>query len=109
MVKKVAFLVVGTLIVNASSLDTNCLNCHKQNKLPTKLMYKRYLMKYSTQKNIKDAIYKYLKNPNPKNSIMPQQFFLKFNTKNIPKIDDKALLKNIDLFIQKYDLKKRLK
>ena len=55
MVKKVAFLVVGTLIVNANSLDTNCLNCHKQNKLPTKLMYKRYLMKYSTQKNIKDG------------------------------------------------------
>ena len=100
-------LFFNTLI--ASNLDKYCLNCHINNKLPTKLIYKRYLMKYSTNTNMKKAIFNYLTNPNPKNSIMPKEFFLKFKPKSITNIDNKKLYELIDEFLQKYDIKKRLK
>jgi len=95
--------------LNSNKLANSCLNCHIKNKLPTELIYKRYLMKYSTKENMKQAIFKYLKKPDPKNSIMPQEFFLKFNTKEKLELNDKELLENIELFLNRFDIKKKLK
>ncbi len=50
----------------------------------------------------------YLKNPNQKNSIMPSEFFKKFSIKQKSRLDDTNLSKNIDEYIKKYDLQKRL-
>jgi len=108
MVKKI-FLILITLNLNANELEQNCLNCHTNNQLPTDLIYKRYLMKYSTKTNMQQAIFNYLKEPTIKNSIMPKQFFIKFNTKNTVKLDNKTLKKNIDMFLDKFDIKKKLK
>jgi hypothetical protein len=66
-------------------------------------------MKYSTKKNMSKAIFNYLKNPTIKNSIMPKQFFIKFGTKKALKLNDKTLQKSIELFLEKYDIKSRLK
>ena len=107
--ERVIILALLTTLLNANKLETNCLDCHVKNKLPTELIYKRYLMKYSTKNNMKNAIFKYLKNPETKNSIMPQQFFLKFNSKNTVNLDDKELLESIELFLDKYDIKKKLR
>jgi hypothetical protein len=103
------FLILITLTLNANELEQNCLKCHIKNQLPTNLIYKRYLMKYSTKNNMKTAIFNYLKNPKIQNSIMPKQFFIKFKIKNNIKLDDKTLKRDIDLFLEKYDIKKRLK
>jgi hypothetical protein len=72
-------------------------------------MYKRYLMKYSTNKNMKRAMFKYLKEPNPENSIMPIEFFLKFSLKKPIDLDDSNLSRLIDIFLNRYDIKKRLR
>ena len=109
MEKLILIIITIFTFTNANQLDTYCLDCHIKSKLPTKLIYKRYLMKYSTNKNMKEAIFSYLKNPKPKNSIMPKEFFLKFSPKNITKIEDDKLLNLIDDFLKKYDIRKRLK
>ncbi len=110
--EKVIFLLLIPLLgiyANESELEKNCLKCHEQNQLPSKLIYKRYLLKYSTPTNIKNAMFNYIKNPDPKNSIMPPQFFLKFEIKKRLDLDDETLKRDIELFIKKYDIKKRLK
>ena len=101
-------LLIGS--IGANEVNKRCLECHIKNRLPTNLIYRRYLMKYSTNKNMKIAIFKYLKNPDINNSIMPKEFFLKFNPKKrIEGVDDKELLRLIELFLEKYEIKKILK
>jgi len=93
-------------IIMQADINSSCIACHNKNKIPSELIYKRYLMKYSTKKNIEDAIYSYLTKPNPKYSIMPSAFFNKFPIKKA--INGKNLRKDIKEFINMYDISKKL-
>jgi hypothetical protein len=101
-------LIISTLSL-ANRLESKCLNCHIDNGLPTKLIYKRYLMKYSTDRRMKKAILNYLKSPDPKESIMPKEFFLKFTPKKPIKMEQKELEELIELFLDRYNVKHYLR
>lgn len=101
------FIFITTLLSSNELLNKNCLNCHKKEQLPTNLIYKRYLMKYSTKDRIFKALYHYLKKPNINDSIMPKAFFLKYPIKNRLKLNDSELKKSIKEFIEEFDIKKR--
>ncbi len=109
MEKLILAALIASSLLFSNDLDKLCLSCHQKNRLPTELIYKRYLLKYSTKNRIKSAIFNYLKNPTPKNSIMPKPFFDKFNQKPQIELDDKELKRVIDLFIKRYDIKQYLK
>jgi len=94
--------------VNASVLQNNCFNCHQQYKIPNKLIYQRYLAKYSTEDRMKNAIYYYLKNPKIKNTIMPPEFFSKFPLKKPLILDGEMLRKSIDAYLTFFNVKKKL-
>ncbi len=89
-------------------LEENCLSCHKQQQIPSSLIYKRYLMKYSVKERIEDAMFFYLKDPKKSISIMPTQFFLKFPMKEKMTLDDIKLKKAIQAYLEKYDIRKKL-
>jgi len=82
------------------------LNCHREQQIPNVLIYRRYLMKYSTTKHMEEAIFSYLNNPNKKRSIMPPQFFLKFPMKEKLSLEDKTLHKNIQNYLKRFDIRK---
>jgi len=86
----------------------NCLNCHQQHQIPSILIHKRYLMKYSTNKRMEKAIFAYLKAPDKARSIMPSAFFSKFPMKEAITVDDNSLRKYIQNYIKYFDIKKRL-
>ena len=88
--------------------QTDCLQCHIQHQIPNELIYRRYLMKYSTEEAMTVAIKKYLRNPKNEDSIMPPQFFLKFPRKDAITFDNALLMKNIQSFLDTYDVKKKL-
>ena len=90
-------------------VEQKCLQCHNQEQIPNALIYRRYLMTYSTQEAMKTAILKYLKNPKQENSIMPHPFFSKFPMKAVSDLDDEDLEKNIQTFLNIFDLKKNLR
>ena len=94
--------------VSNVSLEKNCLHCHQEQQIPSNLISKRYLMKYSTDKRIKEAMFKYLKDPKKEHSIMPSPFFSKFPMKEKSLLDDDYLQQNIKVFFQKYNMKKKL-
>lgn len=87
------------------TLDDTCLSCHAQQQIPNRLVYKRYLMQYSTDKRMEEAIFTYLKNPSKKTSIMPPQFFLKFPMKEKLHLDDYQLRNGIRNYLKRFDLK----
>ena len=110
MEKIILFMLILTLNISATNteLKKNCLSCHKTQQIPTKLIYKRYLLKYSTKKAMKKAILYYIKNPTKENSIMPKPFFFKFPMKFKNILSSKKLDKNINLFLDEFDVRHRL-
>ena len=89
-------------------LQSACLQCHQEEQIPSSLVYRRYLMRYSTPERISEAMFRYLKNPSKTASIMPSQFFLKFPMKKKTKMDDMELRQYIHRYIEKFDVKKKL-
>ena len=89
-------------------LQSSCLQCHTKNQIPNALIYKRYLVKYSTKNAMTQAIMKYLKDPKKENSVMPPPFFLKFPMQRTLDINDTILEQNTRNFLDTFDMKKKL-
>ena len=94
--------------VDENLVKKNCINCHIQQKIPSELIYRRYLLTYSTNNAITDKLSTYLKNPKSKNSIMPKQFFLKFPEKVALDLNETVLKESIDAYLDYFDIKKKL-
>ena len=101
------FLVLSSL--SANEYKNNCLKCH--NKLPVTIdkYFYRYLLKYSSEKNVKSAMVDYLKNPSKDNTIMPEAFIKRFGIKKRTKLNDKQLLEALDIYWEKYKVFGKLK
>ena len=91
------------------SLENDCLQCHQNQQIPSTLIYKRYLLQYSTEKAIEKAMFSYLKHPINAHSIMPPQFFLKFPMKEKSMVTDEILKINIKAYIKHFDVKQYLR
>ncbi len=98
----------GESLSAKQQLQNNCLQCHTQEQIPSELIYRRYLMTYSTQEEMQNAIFNYLKDPKKENSIMPPPFFFKFPMKETLDLNDESLEKNIGAFLDTFDVKKKL-
>jgi len=107
MAKLILFVILVQFL--QADVQTSCLSCHQKNQIPNEIIYKKYLMKYSTKEYMKEAIIVYLKNPNKNNSVMPSIFFSKFPMKKAIKKDIKDLEKDVFEYLDKFDIKKKLK
>ena len=102
------FVMAEKAPASTALFQQQCLNCHQKQQIPNTLIYKRYLMRYSTRKRMEEAMFAYLKDPKKEYSIMPAPFFLKFPMKKGLGQDDDKLLKNIREYLDTYDIKKKL-
>ena len=116
MGKVIFFISLLGVLVNAQDisirdnqqLEKECLQCHVEQQIPSALIYRRYLMKYSTFERMEKKMFSYIKNPDQKHSIMPPQFFLKFPMKEVSTLDDDTLQKMIKRYLNSFDVKKKL-
>ncbi len=105
------YILVNAQDVNVEAkqqLQKECLQCHAEQQIPSALVYRRYLMKYSTFERMEKAMFSYIKKPDQKHSIMPPQFFLKFPMKEVSMLDDHTLKKLIKSYLNTFDVKKNL-
>ena len=92
----------------SETLEKNCLICHQKQQIPSELIYRRYLLKYSDLETIKEQMFSYLQDPKKENSIMPKQFFLKFSMKTMLDLNTTLLSEGIEAYIDFFDIRKRL-
>ena len=92
----------------SDSLERNCLQCHEEHQIPSAMIYRRYLMKFSAKDTIKKKMFDYLKKPSTKESIMPTPFFRKFSIKEPSDLNDTMLRELIDKYIGRFDVDKRI-
>ena len=90
-------------------LQKNCLACHQQQKIPSELLYRRYLMKFSTHERMAKELLPFLKNPSKTTSIMPKQFFLQFPEKKALDLNATTLEESLNAYLDYFDIKKKLK
>lgn len=96
-------------IDNEYLLQKKCLTCHQKQQIPNDLIYRRYLMVYSTSRRMGKAIFLYMKNPDKNNSVMHHPFFFKFPMKEKLALKDATLKKMISEYLIKFDVKKKFK
>lgn len=89
--------------------QSNCLQCHKKLPVTIDKYFYRYLLKYSSETNVKDAMFTYLVNPNKNTTIMPEAFIKRFGIKDKSKLSDEELNKALDLYWQEYKVFGKLK
>jgi len=109
MGKIILFLLLSMgVVAQEHKLKQDCLSCHKAQQIPSNLIYRRYLMKYSTDARMKESMFRYLKNPNKASSIMPPQFFLKFPMKKPLLLNDDTLKQDIQRYLDRFDVRNKL-
>lgn len=114
--EKIIFILFATLFslwgrentILDQSLQKECLQCHTQQQIPSEMIYRRYLLKYSSKALIRKKIFAYFKAPSPEVSIMPAPFFKKFPIKKRSSLDDQTLKELIDAYIRKFDVDKKI-
>jgi len=109
MVKILVIIINLAIFSQASNFTDKCLKCHEQQNIPFEMIYKRYLIKYSSSIAIKEAMIKMCKNPSLENSELPRGFLRRFGVKDTCSLKEKDLNQAIDELIEYYDIKKYIK
>jgi len=111
----ILLLMVAIMDVSYSSdsrslklVEDKCLSCHQAQSIPSEMIYRRYLLKYSSKDLIREKIYRYFLSPTTQESIMPSQFFSKFPLKEPTKMNEKELRDLIDRYIDYFDVSHKL-
>jgi len=100
---------IFNIIYAQDVFERNCVACHK--KLPATLqeMFKRYLLVYSSETNMKMGIKHYLKYPLKDISAMSGLFVETYGIKKQTTLSSKELDEAVDIYWEKYKVFEKLK
>ena len=86
--------------------ETDCVKCHNRIPVTIDKYFYRYLLKYSSEKEVKKAMFNFLKNPKKEDSLMSESFINRFGVKkNIKFLENESsflfsqYLHNKDLYL----------
>jgi len=109
MVKQIMVLFLLLSGLNADVYQTNCVECHKSIPVTIDKYFYRYLLKYSSEKDVKKAMREYLLNPQKDKSVMAEAFISRFGVKKRSSLSEKDLQEALDIYWEKYKLFGKLK
>jgi hypothetical protein len=109
----ILFLIVSTTLSANENEDniyeSNCIKCHS--KLPVSIdkYFYKYLLKYSSEKDVKKAMFDYMKNPSIEKTIMAESFITRFGIKKKTNLSDEKLNEALDIYWNEYKIFDKLK
>ncbi len=109
MGKLVLSVVLLFSILNADIYKDNCISCHKKIPVSIDKYFYRYLLKYSSERSVKEAMTSYLKEPSKDKTVMAEAFIKRFGIKKKTKLTDEQLQKALDIYWEKYKVFGKLK
>ena len=93
----------------AGVCNDNCVECHKEMPVKIDKFFYRYLLKYSSEENLKEALTSYLKNPTKEKTILQDGLQNRFGIKNKTTLSDTELEKAVDEYWNIYKVFGKLK
>jgi len=109
VVRIVMIFLVLFISAQADLYKKNCIKCHQ--KLPVSIdkYFYRYLLKYSSEEDVKKAMIDYLIHPTKETTVMPISFISRFGIKKKTVLNLHELEQVIDIYWDTYDVSKRLR
>ena len=105
---KLFLILVTSIYLFANPYETNCLYCHKDKK-ELKYFMAKYSLQYSSEKKIKKALFRFLKNPTSNKSVTPYGYIIEHGFKEKSRLNDKDLKDAINTYYDRYNLKQFIK
>ncbi|MCD8545571.1 MAG: hypothetical protein LRY52_12280 [Sulfurospirillum cavolei] len=111
MVKAVGlfFICVAWAFGSESVYERHCVPCHKEMPVKIDKFFYRYLLKYSSENEVKRAMTHYLKNPTKETSILTDGLINRFGVKKKTTLSDAALSEALDTYWETYKVFNKLK
>jgi len=110
MVKKIV-LVLSLLVcfVQADIYEKNCVHCHNSLHVGIDKYFYDYLLIYSSETDVKNAMISYLNYPAKETSVMSDDFISKYGIKKKTNLSQEELKKAVDIYWTKYKVFGKLK
>lgn len=108
----VKFLIIFTLslTLNAKTLyERNCVSCHEGMTITLDKFFFRYLLKYSSEAKVKEAMQEYFKDPKVENSILEPWLINRIGVKKRTTLNDKELQTTLDEYWNTYTVFGKIK
>lgn len=107
----VKFILIAFLHVTlmAGAYSENCVACHKEMPVKIDKFFYRYLLKYSSESNLKSALIDYLKNPTKEKTILQEGLLNRFGIKTKTTLNDEELKEAVDEYWEIYKVFGKLK
>ncbi len=102
MVKIILMLSFMFCFVNADVYENNCVKCHEQLPVSIDKYFYKYLLIYSSETDMKNAIISYLKYPAYETTVMSDSFISGFGIKKKSKLSEIELKEAVDVYWEKY-------
>lgn len=110
MVRKIVLTVaIMFCVVDADVYKKNCVKCHEQLPVSIDKYFYKYLLIYSSERDMKYAIINYLKYPAKETSVMSDGFISRFGIKKKTKLSDEELQEAVNTYWDKYKVFGKLK
>ena len=94
---------------NADIYESNCVECHQQLPVSIDKYFYKYLLIYSSETDMKNAIISYLNYPAKETSVMSDAFVSRFGIKEKSKLTKEQLNNAVDNYWEKYKVFEKLK
>jgi len=89
--------------------ERNCVECHKDLPITLQQMFKKYLLIYSGEENVKAGLKHYLRYPYKGISVMSELFIDSYGIKKKSRLNTKELNEAIDIYWDKFKVFDKLK
>ena len=110
MVKKIILYAVLTSgLFSQDAYERNCVECHKDLPITLQQMFKKYLLIYSGEENVKAGLKHYLSYPYKGISVMSELFIDSYGIKKKSRLNEKELNEAIDIYWEKFKVFNKLK
>ncbi|HFQ61395.1 MAG TPA: hypothetical protein ENK39_03735 [Epsilonproteobacteria bacterium] len=110
MVKNILWMILLLSTLNAENVfERNCVTCHQALPATLQEMFKRYLLIYSSETNVKAGIKHYLRYPSKDISAMSDLFVDTYGIKEPTHLSPKELDEAVDTYWEKFKVFGKLK
>jgi len=110
MVKKIALvLLLASACHSQDAFERHCVKCHEELPASLQEMFKRYLLVYSSESNVKAGIKHYLRYPSKDISAMSDLFISSYGIKKKTTLREEELNEAVNIYWDKFKVFGKLK